>query len=184
MVINESALLRAIKEDYRGNGYTVAKRYTPGDGNVLVIQGTGWLAEIGWDNVPPKVLGLIVEHLKDLPTVGNAFTVQKKETKTTIYDMVDDMPDNDPDAIAIQVHRTDLMYKSFEVWQKDRNNGCLLIPCDTAEMLLDHGRTVQHLDGGIYLEGKASKLHVLATVLKSGTQEESTVNYLSARAWV
>lgn len=184
MIVSEKALLRAMKEDYRGVGYTVAKRYTPTDGSVLIIQGTGWLVEINWDNVPPKVLALIVEHLKNLPATGEAFTVQKKETKTTIYDMVDDMPDQNTEAPVIRVHRTDLMYKSFEVWQKDNNNGCLLIPCDSAEMLIDHGRIVQHLDGGIYLEGKASKLHVLTSVLRSGTPEADAVNYLSARAWV
>ena len=81
MVINESALLRAMKEDYKGQGYTVARRFdnldTADDESVLVLSSGDWLVEIEWKNVPPKVFGLIAQHLKGLPAVGEAFTVKK-----------------------------------------------------------------------------------------------------------
>jgi len=48
MVISESALLRAIKEDYKGQGYTVARRQTRDDdgdvtADVMVLDSAG-----GW----------------------------------------------------------------------------------------------------------------------------------------
>lgn len=97
MVVNESALLRAMKEDYKGQGYTVARRFEnldeTDDESILVLTSGDWLVEIEWKNVPSKVFGLIAQHLKGLPAVGEAFTVKKKETNTTIFAMVDKFPE-------------------------------------------------------------------------------------------
>lgn len=188
MVISESALLRAMKEDYKGQGYTVAVRLEVEDPNedcetVLVLQSTDWMVEINWENVPPKVFGLVAQHLKGLPSVGEAFTVQKKETNTTIFNMVDRMPEIDPKCQPVFAHRTRLMYDSLEVWQKQGNNGCMFVPVETAGMLLDHGRIVKCVDGGLYLEGKASRIHVRHCHYKDTDQQQDAINYLNGKRW-
>lgn len=186
MVINESALLRAMKEDYKGSGYTVAVRLEDLEVDaeaVLVIQSTDWLVEINRDNVPPKVLGLIAEHLKGLPSVGEAFTVKKKETNSFVFNMVDKMPECDKKSPAIIAHRTRLMYESLEVWQKDGNNGCMFVPVETADMLLDHGRIVKYVDGGLFLEGKASRIHIRHCHYKDTDPQQDAINYLNGKRW-
>lgn len=188
MVINESALLRAIREDYKGLGYTVARRQTRDeDGDVtadtLVLDSSDWLVAIEWKNVPPKIIGLIAQHLKGLPHPGEAFKVQKKETNTTIFNMVDDFPEINPKAPVIAAHRTRLMYENMEVWQKDGNNGCMFVPVENADMLLDHGRVVQWIDGGLYLEGKASKIHIYHCSYKTTDYQQDAINYLNGKRW-
>lgn len=188
MVINENALLRAIREDYKGQGYTVARR--PGkdensteDESVLVLDSSDWLVEIDWKNVPPKVIGLVAQHLKGLPRIGEAFTVQKKETNTTIFNMVDRFPEIDPKAPVIAAHRTRLMFESMEVWQKDGNNGCMFVPLETADMLLDHGRVVKWVQGGLYLEGKASRIRILHCTYRTDEYQQDAINYLNGKRW-
>ena len=85
MVVNESALLRAMREDYKGQGYTVARRAEieadPESESILLLSANDWMVEIGWKNVSAKIFGLVAEHMKGLPEVGQAFKVKKKETK-------------------------------------------------------------------------------------------------------
>lgn len=187
MVIDETALLRAIREDYKGQGYTVARR--PGededdeDESILVLDSSDWLVEIDWKNVPPKVIGLIAQHLKGLPRIGEAFTVQKKETNTTIFNMVDRFPEIDPKTPVIAAHRTRLMFESLEVWQKDGNNGCMFVPIETADMLLDHGRVVKWVQGGLYLEGKASRIRILHCTYRTDEYQQDAINYLNGKRW-
>ena len=144
MVVNESALLRAMREDYKGQGYTVARRAEneadPESESILLLSANDWMVEIGWKNVSAKIFGLVAEHMKGLPEVGQAFKVKKKETNTVIFDMVEKFPKHNPDERIIATHRTRLMYESMEVWQEERNNSCMLVPSETAGMLLDHGR--------------------------------------------
>lgn len=84
------------------------------------------MVEIGWKNVSAKIFGLVAEHMKGLPEVGQAFKVKKKETNTVIFDMVEKFPKHNPDERIIATHRTRLMYESMEVWQEERNNSCML----------------------------------------------------------
>ena len=83
MVINESALLRAMREDYKGQGYTVARRAEieadPESESILLLSANDWMVEIGWKNVSAKIFGLVAEHMKGLPEVGQAgFQSQEK----------------------------------------------------------------------------------------------------------
>ena len=102
MVVNESALLRAMREDYKGQGYTVARRAEneadPESESILLLSANDWMVEIGWKNVSAKIFGLVAEHMKGLPEVGQAFKVKKKETNTVIFDMVEKFPKHNPDA--------------------------------------------------------------------------------------
>lgn len=81
MVVNESALLRAMREDYKGQGYTVARRADdeddPESESSLLLSANDWMVEIGWKNVSAKIFGLVAEHMKGLPEVGQAFKVKK-----------------------------------------------------------------------------------------------------------
>lgn len=185
MVIDETALLRAIREEYKGLGYTVARSPNSdedGEG-VLVLHSTDWVVEIDWENVPNKVIGLIAQHLKGLPCIGEAFTVQKKETNTTIFSMVDRFPEIDAKAPVIVAHRTRLMYENMEVWQKDGNNGCMFVPVETADMLMDHGRVVKWVEGGMCIQGNASRVYVRHCHYRITDPQQDAINYLNGKRW-
>lgn len=185
MVIDKTALLRAIREDYKGQGYMVARRAgsDEDDEGVLVINSSDWLVEIEWKNVPPEVIGLVAQHLKGLPCIGEAFKVQKKETNTAIFNMVERFPEIDPKGPVIAAHRTRLMYENMEVWQKDGNNGCMFVLVETADMLLDHGRVVKWVKGGLYLEGKASRIRILHCTYRTDEYQQDAINYLNGKRW-
>ena len=185
MVIDEKALLYNMKVDYKNTGYIVARRFDEmTDEDTLVIQGTDWLAEITWKNTPPKVLALIVEHLKELPAYGQALQAKKGDPNTAIFDMVDRMPELSPFSPKIRLHRTRLMYGLMEVWQKDGNNGVIFVPTETANMLLDHGREVVWAESGLFLEGEASRVFVRQFVSsRTDSPETEAINYLSGKAW-
>ena len=123
MVVNESALLRAMREDYKGQGYTVARRADdeddPESESSLLLSANDWMVEIGWKNVSAKIFGLVAEHMKGLPEVGQAFKVKKKETNTVIFDMVEKFPKHNPDERIIATHRTRLIYESMEVCRRN-----------------------------------------------------------------
>lgn len=88
MVVSEKGLLRAMKDAYKADGYTVA--VDDGGGiEDLILHTQAWTVTIEKNEVPGKILGLITEHLRKLPQPGEAFRVKKKETQTEIYGAVD-----------------------------------------------------------------------------------------------
>lgn len=180
MVIDEKALIREMRRSYKTGGYIAMRTEEAG---ALQLSGPDWAVEIKWENVPEKVLGLIVEHLRDLPGVGQGFRVKKGETHTAIYDMADRMPEIDDGAPLLRVIRTPLHYRSFAVWQKIGNNGCLLLREEAADMLLDHGRDVQYRDRGVLLEGNASSAYIIQENTENDETAQQALNLLSEKPW-
>ena len=70
-MINESALVRAMKREYKGLGYDITNAT-----DRLYIRGAVWFAELPWASVPGKVLGLIAEHLRGMPAPGETIHLQ------------------------------------------------------------------------------------------------------------
>ena len=83
MVVNEKGLLKAMKDAYKTDGYTVAV-----DEADLILKTVTWTVVLHMEEVPSKVLALITEHLRKLPDPGTAYQVKKKETQTEIFRMV------------------------------------------------------------------------------------------------
>lgn len=72
MVVSEKGLLRAIKDAYKADGYTVAVDDSGGVED-LILHTPLWTVVIQKDEVPGKILGIITEHLRKLPGPGEAF---------------------------------------------------------------------------------------------------------------
>lgn len=75
MVVNEKGLLKAMKEAYKLDGYTVAV-----DEADLILKTVPWTVVLHMEDAPSKVLDLITEHIRKLPAPGTAYQVKKKET--------------------------------------------------------------------------------------------------------
>lgn len=65
-MIDERGLLGAMKSTWRSEGYTVAGYREDGE-RVLCIHGASWLAAMPRRTTSRKVLGLLAEHLGDIP---------------------------------------------------------------------------------------------------------------------
>jgi hypothetical protein len=76
-MINERALVAAMKNDYKGNGYKAAVG-TEG----VTICGHGWGVQTEMERVPKKALALLVEHLGALPEDGCVYGVSKADDPT------------------------------------------------------------------------------------------------------
>ena len=82
-MINESALVRAMKREYKGLGYDITNAT-----DRLYIRGGIWFAELPWKSVPGKVLGLIAEHLRGMPEPGQTIHLQNGEEPQTVLEDV------------------------------------------------------------------------------------------------
>lgn len=140
MVINEKGLLRAMKEAYKSDGYEIECVQTGGVKEIH-IETTQWYVMCILKNLPRKVLGLIVEHLGEIPELGQAVQVKKKETQTKIFTQNRDpfggvMPDdciNPPRAI-----KTALVYRYSNIWQQRRGNKVFWVNPDLEDIMLMH----------------------------------------------
>lgn len=74
MLIRESGLVKVLKEDYKGLGYTV---YNHGD--TVSIYGEEWYVKCGWDALPRKALAVIVEHLGTIPLQDEPVLLKSKD---------------------------------------------------------------------------------------------------------
>lgn len=136
MVVSEKGLLRAMKDAYKADGYTVA--VDDGGGiEDLILHTSVWTVIIQKDEVPGKILGLITEHLRKLPQPGEAFRVKKKETQTVIYGMVEDavMDFRTDEKKRQAVSRTNLTMDNFPVWQAAETKAVVKVFPDYEDIL-------------------------------------------------
>ena len=184
MVVNEKALIRLMKKDYRGSGYRAAKTLSREDETeVLELEGADWSCQISWENIPNAVLGVIAVHLKTIPQMGECFVARRDDVHMSGTGWLEGMPEIKEDEKQVTVHRTPIVYDGHSCWQKYGNNGIVMVPVETDELLLDFGREPILIDCGIYLEGKCSKVHVVQRSVWQLDEDEAAINYLSGRRW-
>ena len=86
MILIEKYLIKAMKADWKEDGYTVAGIMVQ-DEPWLAVVGTGYLAAVERSNAPRKMLATIAEHAGDLPGTGAAWLLQKGcESQLTDFD--------------------------------------------------------------------------------------------------
>lgn len=85
MVVDERALIKAMREAYKGTGYDVAVDDRGGEDEVIIATAL-WTVIIDKESLPRKVLGLLAEHIGDLPDAGEAYRVKQKETQTQMFE--------------------------------------------------------------------------------------------------
>lgn len=131
MIVNEKALVSAMKDSYKGGGYSVAF----GSGQVF-ISGHSWSVWCAEDELPRKVLGMIAEHLGKIPKAGQAYRICKAMGIQS--QLFDEMVGGEQE-IADKVHCgsrctvTGLTINGMDVWQNE-NGSILLAHPDKEEM--------------------------------------------------
>lgn len=120
-MIDERGLVAAIKDTWRHEGYAVAG-YGSGDERTLCLNGASWLAVMPRRTTSRKVLGLLAEHLGEIPD-GAAWTVRKGAgVQGQIMDVVltrlDGLRRHIEEDEEELILRTNMTWKGYEVWQR------------------------------------------------------------------
>lgn len=118
MVVSEKNLLSVMKSAYKAYGYKVAVSDRGGQEDVL-ISAESWTVVIRKGKLPRKVLGLIAEHVGEIPVVGEAYQVKVKETQTEIFDVAWNqlMEFHSGERERRIIRRTNLVWGGYPIWQ-------------------------------------------------------------------
>lgn len=187
MVINDKALVREMKEAYKGGGYNVIIR--PGSCRV-VISCFSWTVEIDGENLPREALSVLALHMGCLPEEGEAYKIMKGAKEPTVQKMIFETA-MEPvrrmekavaearEAVPVAVKKTLLTFDGWNVWQKTGNNGIVLVDPAYESMLRKLDEVIAAGDA-IYKEGTISKAYIMR-----GTEGmyENQLNYLGQIPW-
>lgn len=136
MIVDEKALLRAMKEAYKVVGYKVAMDESSGI-ETVIISAPLWTVVIKREELPRKVLGLIAEHIGEIPETYTAYQVRKKETQTEIFDLViqsiQDFRSGEKDRKIIR--RTNLVLGGYPLWQAATSQKMVMVHPDLEEIV-------------------------------------------------
>lgn len=117
-MLDEKRLAAAMKEAWRGAGYRFVLC-----NEILSVRADGWGFQAAVTNVPPKVLGLITEHLGSIMEDGFAFLLKKGEPEQSV--MLDQEGTKWADIRRIlktgtlaEMKQTPLTLNGFEIWQE------------------------------------------------------------------
>jgi len=187
VVINEKALLREMKEVFKGGGYTVICR----PAETTVIMCPSWAVEINDENLPREVLSLLALHMGYLPKAGEAYKIMKADKEPTVQKMLFDTAISPirtmevrvaeaQDTIPVAVKKTLLTFDGCNVWQKTGNNGIVLIDPEYESILRKKDDVIMAGDA-IYKEGEVSKVYVFRVM---DARWENQLNHLGQIPWV
>lgn len=185
MIINEKGLIKIMKEAYKGYGYSIAVTDdVAGNESVIII--TKECIVVGdKKKMPRKVLGLIVEHMGDLPVSGEAYQLRKGHPQTEIFDaatatLKEIHADNKPLTV---VKRTDLTLGGYRLWQ--RKDDLKIFKIDPVlEDILDISRGIHRSVGDelLMMEDKESRAYVHFE--KPDQKGGAWLDHLSQMQWV
>lgn len=185
MVIDEKGLLAAMKDAYKLDGYKVAVEDSAGVENVILSTAV-WTVVILKSELPRKVLGLIAEHIGEIPRTGTAYQVKKKETQTEIFSMVAGIPmefrsSEKPRRI---VRRTSLTLGGAPLWQAATDQKVVQVYPDYEDIINWCGCVVRLLgDDVLMVDDDVSRAYILCRAPK-GEQEQAKLEHLAKIQWV
>lgn len=184
MVVNEKAMVRQMKEAYKTYGYTVAVEERA-DIKQMVISAPGWAVIMERKNTPPKVRGLIAEHLPEFPRAGEAYCVKKGEPQMEIYDAATSYIRNihsGEKSLKI-IKRTNLTLGGYPLWQ--RKNDLKIFEIDPEKEDIMHlGRGTLRIvgDEALMLDDLESRVYI--SLYQPDEHEQKKLDYLSKVEWV
>jgi hypothetical protein len=185
MIINEKGLIKIMKEAHKGYGYSVAVTNDAiGVESIIII--TKECVIVGdKKKMPWKVLGLIVEHMGELPVSGEAYQVRKNQPQTEIFDaatatLKNIHADNKPLKV---VKRTDLTLGGYRLWQRKEDLKIFKID-PVLEDVLEISRGIHRIVGDdlLMMEDRESRAYVYFE--KPDKNGSAWLDHLSQMQWV
>lgn len=171
-MVNERALLAAMKDAWKGKGYIVAHR----NGSYL-IGGDGWTLLCAEKLLPRKALALLVEHIGAIPE-GECLNVSKKAgIQTAIAAVQEESFRQTEQRKQEDAAPTRLTFDGYRVWQGESLRVLLMAEDLTGILVLPAGGTSRSFEDGILLDAGAERM----IVLKRETPPEA--EYLEVVQW-
>ncbi len=183
MVISEKGMCAAMNAAFkkRSTGYKVAARLTEDGEEEIILSTSGWTAIFTRQNVPRKVLALIVEHLGDLPKEGEAYQVKDGDAQAEVFSMA--VPDSSEPVAGAIVKRTQLNYIDYQIWQRTDDHSIYMMPSQHEDMLDGFKLQVHVAENGMfYAEGIASRLYIRPLAVQQN--ELTALHHLAKLQWV
>lgn len=173
-MINERALLTALKNEWKGTGYTVGRTR-----DWLLLGGREWTLRCTMQVLPRKVLALLVEHLGEIPQGGDCWTVSKSAgSQTAILQVTDKAFLDTLDARAGVAAQTRLTFGGWRVWQETQSLKVLLMDEElTSIVVLPQGGEAESWGDGLIKDAGPDVL----VVTSKGMPPEA--EYLQAVQW-
>lgn len=146
MIVDEKGLIRAMKEAYKSDGYTVAAEDRAGIENITITN-YEWTVIIQRDELPRKILGMIAEHIGEIPSPGQAYLVKKKETQAAIFeDIADSVPKAAGRAIC-GARKTAIQLTGSSLWQAATGNTIVSVNPEDEDLINFGGCSIVRLVG-------------------------------------
>lgn len=180
MVINEKGLLRAMKEAYKSDGYEIECTQTGGVKEIH-LETARWYVSCVLKNLPRKVLGLIVEHLGEIPEPGQAVQVKKKECQTKILSQGRDAfrgitPEDCVNPTS--VHKTSIVYRGGNIWQQSWENRVFWVNPELEEIMDMKAKVVCLGQKVLHISGTVSGVSIAPTEAQT-VVDKRTLDYLA-----
>lgn len=183
MVVSETGLRAAMKKAYKESGYKVAGLLHDGEDKIL-IAAPGWCTLILKDKTPRKVLGLIVEHVGDIPREGEAYQVSKKQVQTEIHGVTTQILERlqDTKLERWQVKPTGLRWGRYILCQRLCDLRIVQLNPDTGSIMGAAPKMDMLGEDIITVHGRASDVYIDITKTLHG--EQAHMDHLSRMQWV
>lgn len=159
MVINEKALVKAMKAAYKGDGYVVGCQ-----GNSLFLETRMWKVVADLKIFPRKALGLIAEHMGQIPTDGMVYQLRRGEAQTKIPEKGADFRGISEDEKLEAIYKTRLTYGNGNIWQMEQGGKLLWVMPENEELMLRPNAKAYAVAGtALRINGTVSSVTVMAT---------------------
>lgn len=187
MVIHDGSLVKRIKEQYRGGGYTVISE----PGGWTVIMCAAWAVRMKNDHLPREVLGLLALHLGFLPEEETAYRIMKGKDGPSVQDMIFESA-MDPvnwlrglaaaaeQTAAVPVKKTLLTLDGWNLWQKCGNGGMVMVDPDY-EDLFRNKEGITMAGEALYRKGILSECYVMRG---TGEKHDRELTHLGKIFWI
>ena len=121
MMIEEKGLVRAIKQAYAMDGYSVLNL-----GEQVAIYTRGWFVRCDWRQLPRKALATIVEHMGLIPGDGDAVSIIKGDEPQAMIPEVagQDIETWTQGGVSHTATMVPLMFRGLQVYQEEGVGAC------------------------------------------------------------
>ena len=183
MPVNERALMRRMKENYRAGGYKVGAWLEDGQ-EILSVAGGTWYVRLPLDEAGNELRALVVQHTGAMP--GREVSVQKK---TGAQLMVEgELRQLRGECLRRMGEEracspTPLTLDGYGVWQDDAGRCRLFDPELTGIFALDRQIDACGTDGSVLrMQGAGRELLVMG--VRTQEEQAAELEHLSGLIWV
>lgn len=186
MVIDEKGLIRVMNAAHKSDGYKVAVEDSADIVNVIISHPL-WTVVIQKSELPRKVLGLIAEHVGEIPKPGTAYQVKKRQTQTEIFSMAiqvlqDFHSGEKPRRI---IRRTSLVLDGYPLWQVATEQRVVEVSPDLEDIMC-WGKYVVRLIGEdlLMIDDNVSRAYIRCYPPKDDSARMAKLEHLAKIQWV